>query len=221
MARSLPTLDSILKELLDVPEVMSPFEESTPEESTELTAAVDSITDAPSTSKPSTVRSAPEESSDEETRVFILKNDGFKPKPSSVSGTPRVRLRKTPRLRNAPQCSHRFKKGTRKGEICGALCRLGDDLCAKHQRKDKDVKPPPSQTSDFEAMATKVKFRRLKVSKQYQLLKSNGPTAILSDCGRVLKVRLPNCLMPIPKTGSLLKFETTGQGNKRPMWGCV
>lgn len=156
------------------------------------------------------------ESSDEETRIFIQKYDGFVPKSSS---TPRVKLRKTPRVRNAPTCTHLFKKGSKKGETCGAFTKMGELFCTRHRLGDKT---PNAINYDFEHIAVKAKFYRLKVSKKYKLIQYKEPTAILEDRGRLLKVRLPKLLRPIPKTGSYLKFEKTGQGRQaKVMWECV
>lgn len=161
-----------------------------------------------------------DESSDEETRRFILKHDGFVPKTSASNGTPRVQLRKTPRLKNAPTCTHLFKKGLKKGETCGNFCKLGDTFCTRH--KVAQNKPPPLHTFNFETMAVKSKFERLKVSKKYKLLQYVERTVILENGGKILKVRLPKCLNPIPKTGSYLKFVKMGQGSRsKPTWECV
>lgn len=160
-----------------------------------------------------------DESSDEETRLFILKHDGFVPKTSASNSTPRVQLRKTPRLKNAPTCTHLFKKGLKKGETCGNFCKLGEKFCTRHKVAQKK---PPEQTFNFETMAVKSKYERLKVSKKYKLLQYVERTVILENGGKILKVRLPKCLTPIPKTGSYLKFEKMGQGlHSKPTWECV
>lgn len=168
--------------------------------------------------------STKDESSDEDTRHFILKNDGFVPK--SESSTPRVKLRKTPRLKNAPTCDHSFKKGPKKGQTCGNYCRIGEAVCARHKKTIKQVhqvteKLSPGCNFDLTPLAVKTNFKRLKTSKKYKLLKHMEPNVILECKGHIIKVRLPMTLMPIPKTGSYLKFEKASNGS-RPMavWEC-
>ena len=190
----------------------------------ELDAAITSLFDPPTEAPASPHLIAPlsplrfgptpePESSDEETRAFILKNDGFVPKPSK---TPRVALRKTPRLKNAPTCVHTFKRGHRKGEVCGALCKIGDELCSRHKTVEK-----PSASIDYESIAVKQSFKRLKVSKKYKLLKALDGYSVIFECeGRILRVRLPKeLLLSIPKTGCNLKFERGTSGSRpKGMW---
>jgi hypothetical protein len=207
-------------------------------DSSETSAAVDSILtekkvksifdppDERSTSDstvlpPSPLRFGPQtaESSDEEARNFILKYDPFLPKTTTSSIMPRIKLRKTPRLKNAPTCTHQFKRGPKKGEICAIFCKIGEEFCAKHKPAEK--KPPPS-SFDFETIAQKGKFWRLKVSKKYKLLQIKERKVILENSGTILKVRLPGYLKPIPKTGSYLIFQKTGEdGPAKAMWECV
>jgi len=158
------------------------------------------------------------ESSDEETREFILKHDPFVPVKASSSGTPRVNLRKTPRIRNAPKCTYKFKKGKRKGDICEAFCKLGEGFCGKH--KSTEGKKPSDM--DLEPFALEVRFRRLKISRKYELIQKDKRSVLLRDGKRILKVRLPNYLKPIPKTGSYLILQRTGKGElSKGIWKCV
>lgn len=206
-------------------------------DSSETSAAVDSILavtnmksifdppDAPPAStsvvlSPSPLRFGPtrEESSDEEARLFILKHDPYVPKTTSSSSTPKIALRKTPRLKNAPKCTHQFKRGPKKGEMCEVFCRIGEMFCGKHKPTEK--KQPAS--FDFETVAQEGKFRRLKVSKKYKLLQIKERRVILENNGRILKVRLPGYLKPIPKTGSHLIFQRACKGEPaKAMWECV
>lgn len=214
-------------------------------DTSEIFAAVDSILtenkvksifdppDAPSTSystvlSPSPLRFEPPtaESSDEEARHFILKHDPFVPKSTSASSsTPRIKLKKTPRVKNAPKCTHQFKRGPKKGEICAVFCKIGEEFCAKHKPTEKHKpaeKNTPAPSFDFETIAQKGKFRRLKVSKKYKLLQIKERNVILENSGRILKVRLPGYLKPIPKTGSYLIFQKVGKGEPaKAMWECV
>jgi hypothetical protein len=203
----------------------------------ETSAAVDSILekamsifdplDAPSTSSsqplptPSPLQFGPSsgESSDEETRAFLLKYDPFVPTKPSSSATPSIKLRKTPRIKNAPKCTYKYKRGQKKGELCDVFCKLGEPFCGKHKPAEK--KQPDF---DLETFALKVKLRRLKVSKKYKLIHFKEQNIFLEDSKRILKVRLPEYLKPIPKTGSYLIFKLTGKdklAKKTWAWECI
>lgn len=223
-----PSVEEILERMIDRRELLEPI----PDNASELAAAVESIMptnavnsifdpiDAATTSPSPIPQPTVDESSDEETRIFILKHDGFVPKSSSQSNTPRIKLKKTPRLRNVPKCNYLLKRGKRKGEVCGIMCRLGDQFCAKHTVKEKKS---PAAGFNFETIAVNKKLRNLRISQKYYLLRSQEPTAIFESSGRILKVRLPKSLMPIPKPGSCLKFVKTEEGKKKykAVWECV
>lgn len=92
-------------------------------------------------------------------------------------------------------------------------------FCAKHKPAQKTS---PANSFDFETIALEGKFHRLKVSKKYKLLQIKEHRVILENCGRILKVRLPGYLKPIPKTGSYLLFKKTGKGGAAiAMWECI
>lgn len=165
------------------------------------------------------IRDVQDESSDEEVRRFILKYDGFNRNTAASSSTPRVKFKKTPRIINAPKCKHIYKKGSKRGEVCGVYCKLGDDYCGRHK---SDKQRPPKSTFGLENIAVKVKFNRLKVSKRYRLVQNLQSNVILENNGRILKVRLPIKLKPVPKIGSFLKFQKIGQGMRpRVKWECT
>ncbi|ORP58284.1 hypothetical protein B7954_10990, partial [Vibrio cholerae] len=90
------------------------------------------------------------------------------------------KLRKTPRLRNAPTCKYLLKRGPKKGEVCGSYCKIGEVACSKHKtaKKVSDEKLPVD-SFDWETVALKTNFKRLKVSRKYKLLKHIEPNVIL------------------------------------------
>lgn len=154
-----------------------------------------------------------DESSDDEVRKLILKHDGFI---QSKKGTPRVTFRKGPRVKNAPTCSYKLKKGPKKGESCGNYCRIGENICPRHKTANK------LPSFDFSTIAVKYNFNRLKVSKSYKLLQSFDMSAIFVGSSKIIKVRLPKHLLPIPNIGSFLKFvKQSGGARPKAMWECV
>lgn len=101
------------------------------------------------------------------------------------------------KLKNVTTCVRTIKTGKNKGQRCTAVSTLGDGLCNRHRPKPPGYKPKRR----LQRPKT-VRFRRLKKTKRYQLVRcldKNEPVVILNDNGTLIRVRLPRNLKPIPR----------------------